>query len=114
MLKTEKDELKASYETLSAEKDQLQSKVVELEAHRATMEEKEKQFQVQVVDFEGHITSLAASLKDSSEQQTNIQPLKEHFLAQQRRMHQLQLSIEEEICKVLQIDNRLEEILETT
>ena len=78
------------------------------------MEEKEKQFQVQVADFEGQITSLAASLKDASEQQTNIQPLKEHVLAQRRRMHQLQVSIEEERCKVLQIDNRLEEILETT
>ena len=29
-------------------------------------------------------------------------------------MHQLQVSIEEERCKILQIDNRLEEILETT
>ena len=29
-------------------------------------------------------------------------------------MHQLQVSIEEERCKVLQIDNRLEEVLETT
>ena len=29
-------------------------------------------------------------------------------------MHQLQVSIEEERCKVLQIDNRLEEILENT
>ena len=80
---------------------------MELEAQRATMEEKEKQFQVQVADFEGHITSLAASLKDASEQQTNIQPLKEHVLSQRRRIHQLQVSIEEERCKVLQIDNRL-------
>ena len=29
-------------------------------------------------------------------------------------MHQLYVSIEEERCKVLQVDNRLEEILETT
>ena len=29
-------------------------------------------------------------------------------------MHQLQVSIEEERCKILQIDSRLEEILETT
>ena len=29
-------------------------------------------------------------------------------------MHQLQVSIEEERCRVLQVDNRLEEILETT
>ena len=29
-------------------------------------------------------------------------------------MHRLQVSIEEERCKVLQVDNRLEEILETS
>ena len=29
-------------------------------------------------------------------------------------MHQLQVSIEEDRCRVLQVDNRLEEILETT
>ena len=29
-------------------------------------------------------------------------------------MHQLQVSIEEERCRVLQVDNKLEEILETT
>ena len=29
-------------------------------------------------------------------------------------MHQLQMAIEEERCKVLQVDNRLEEILETS
>ena len=69
---------------------------------------------MQVADFEGQITSLAASLKDASEQQSNIQPLKEHVLAKWRRMHQLQVSIEEERCKVLQIDKGLEEILETT
>ena len=43
-----------------------------------------------------------------------MQPLKEHVLAQRRRMHQLQMSIEEERCKILQIDSRLEEILDTT
>ena len=29
-------------------------------------------------------------------------------------MHQLQVAIEEERCKILQVDNRLEEILETS
>ena len=29
-------------------------------------------------------------------------------------MHQLQVAIEEESCKILQVDNRLEEILETS
>ena len=40
--------------------------------------------------------------------------MKDHVLAQRRRMHQLQMSIEEERCKILQIDSRLEEILDTT
>ena len=46
MLKTEKNDLKVSHETLSAEKDQLQSKIDELEAHKATIEDREKQYQV--------------------------------------------------------------------
>ena len=64
--------------------------------------------------FEGQIASLTTSLKDASEQNTDIQPVKEHVLAQRRRVHQLQMSIEEERCKILQIDSRLEEILDTT
>ena len=36
------------------------------------------------------------------------------MLAQRRKIHQLQMSIEEERCKILQIDSRLEEILDTT
>ena len=51
-MKLENNDLKVSYETLSAEKDQLQSKVVELEAQRATIEEREKQYQVQVASLE--------------------------------------------------------------
>ena len=93
---------------------QLQSKVGELETQRATMEETEKQLHVQAAEFKGQIASLAASLKEAKEQQTNIQTFKEHVLTQRSRMHQLQASIEEEICRVLQVDNRMEEILETT
>ena len=48
MLKTDKNDLKVSYETLSAETDQLQSKIDDLEAQKATIEEREKQLQVQV------------------------------------------------------------------
>ena len=58
--------------------------------------------------------SLTASLKDASEQKTDVQPLKEHALAQRRRIHQLQMRIEEERCNIVQIDSRLEEILDTT
>ena len=53
-------------------------------------------------------------MKEAKEQQTSIHPFKEHSLTQRSKMHQLQVSIEEERCIVLQVDNRLEEILETT
>ena len=72
-----------------------------MEAQKVTAEEREKQYQVQVAGFEGQIASLTASLKDASEQKTDIQLVKEHVLAQRRRMHQLQMSIEEERCKCL-------------
>ena len=78
------------------------------------MEEIEKQFQVQSAEFKGQIASLAASLKEDKEQQTSIHPFKEHVLTQRSRMHWLQMSIEEERCRVLQVNNILEEILETT
>ena len=48
------------------------------------------------------------------EQKIDVQPLKEHVLTQRRKIHQLQMCIEEERCKILQIDTRLEEVLDTT
>ena len=48
------------------------------------------------------------------EQKTDIQPLKEHVLIQRKRIHQIQIRIEDERCKILQIDIRLEEIIDTT
>ena len=59
-------------------------------------------------------TSLTASLKDAMELKTGIQPLKEHVLTQRRKIHQLQICIEDERCKILQINTRLEEIFDTT
>ena len=70
------------------------------------MEEKEKQFQVQASGFEGQIASLIASLKDSSEYKIDIRPLKEHVLAQRRRMHQLQVSIEEVTARISGVEDR--------
>ena len=61
-----------SYETLSAEKTQLQNKVIELELEKAATEEREKQYQMQVAILEGHNASLTASLKDASEQKTDV------------------------------------------
>ena len=58
--------------------------------------------------------SLTASLKDTMEQKTDIQCLKEYVLSQRKRIHQIQIWIEDERCKILQIDTRLEEIVDTT
>ena len=108
VLKSKKDNLEVSYETLSAEKTQLQNMVIELKSEKAATEEKEKQYQMQVAVLEGQNASLTTSLKDANEQKTDVQPLKEHVLAQRRRSHQLQMHIEEERCKILQIYSRLE------
>ena len=64
--------------------------------------------------MEEYNTSLTASLKDAIEQKTDFQPLKEHVLTQRRKIHHLQKCVEEERCKILQIDSILEEILDTT
>ena len=44
----------------------------------------------------------------------DIQPLKGYVMAQRKKIYQLQVCIEEERCKIVQIDSRLEEILDTT
>ena len=65
-------------------------------------------------EHQEHISSLTTALEEAREQQVNLQPFKEHVLAQKSKMLQLQTAVEEERCRVLQIDGRLEEILETT
>ena len=40
--------------------------------------------------------------------------MKEHVLIQRKTIHQIQIGIEDERCKILQIDTRLEEIIDTT
>ena len=44
--KSEKDDIQVSYETLSVEKDHLQSRIVELETKKAATKEREKQYQI--------------------------------------------------------------------
>ena len=72
MLKTEKNDLQVSYETLSAEKVQLQNKVIELESKKATTEEREKQYKMQVSVLDGENASLTTSLKDAMEQKIDL------------------------------------------
>ena len=69
---------------------------------------------MQVAVLEGHNASLTTSLKDDMEQKIDFQPWKEHVVAQRRKIHHLQMCVEEGRCKLLEIDSILEEILDTT
>ena len=65
------------------------------------MEASEKQSQEQETKLQEQITSLTAALEEAKEQQVNLQPFKEHVLAQKEKMLQLQMAIEKERCRVL-------------
>ena len=94
------EKLQQECQGLRIEKDQLLSKIGELELQKATLEELERQSQVYIAELKEQVTSLAAALEEAREQQVNLQPFKEHVLAQRSKMHKLQVSIEEERCKV--------------
>ena len=66
-----------------------------------------------VKELKGQLASLTAELEAAREQQVDLQPIKEHILAQKAKVLHLQTALEEERCQVLQIDSQLEEILET-
>ena len=78
------------------------------------MEESKRQSQGQTTELKEQFTSLTIALEEAREQQVNLHSFKEHVLVQRSKMHQLQVLIEEERCKVLQVENQLEEILETS
>ena len=99
---------------MRAEKEQLLGKIEDLELQKTTLEANERQSQEQEMKLQENITSLTAALEEAKEQQVNLQDFKEHVLAQKANMLQLQTAIEDERCRVLQIDGWLEEILETS
>ena len=92
----------------------MESRVTELGIEKATTEEKEKQYQIPIAALEEQKNSLTASLKSAMEQNADVRPLKKHALMSRKKIHQLQLQIEEERCKFLQINSRMEEIVSTT
>ena len=96
------------------EKEQLLGRIEGLEQQKTTLEASEKQAQEQELKLQEQISSLTTALEEAREQQVDLQPFNEHVLAQKAKMLQLQTAIEEERCKVLQIDGRLEKILETS
>ena len=59
------------------------------------------------------IFALNTTLEVAREHHVDLQPLKQYVLTEKTKMVQLQTAVEKERCKVLQIDNRLEEIMET-
>ena len=85
-----------------------------MEIGKATAEEKEKQYQMQIVALKEQKNSLTASLKGAMEQKADIRLVKEHALMLRKNIHQIQLQIEDERCKVQQIDTRMEDIVSTT
>ena len=78
----------------------------------AKVEELEEQQKIILIANDMHSQDL---IKEHQEQISSLlQRFKEHILAQKARMLQLQIALEEERCKVLQINNRLGEIMETS
>ena len=108
------ERVQQEYQELRVEKEQFLGNIEDLELKKTTLEANEKQAQEQEMKLREQISSLATALEEAKEQQVDLQPFKEHVLAQKAKMLQLQIAIEEERCKVLQIDGRLEEILETS
>ena len=108
------EKVQQEYQELRAKKEQLLRWIGELELQKATLETNERKYQGQKEELKEKITSLTTSLEEAKEQHVSLQPFKEHILAQRRKVHQLQVAIEKEWCKVLQVDNQLEEILETS
>ena len=56
---------------------------------RATLEASEKQAQEQEMKLQEQISSLTTALEEAKEQQVDLQPFKEHVLAQKANMLQL-------------------------
>ena len=106
--------MQQEYQELRLEKEQLLGRIEGLDLQNTTLGASEKQSQEQELKLQAQINSLTTALEEAREQQVDLQPFKEHVLAQKAKMLQLQTAIEEERCKVLQIDGRLEEILETS
>ena len=93
--------MQQEYQELNVEKEQLLGRIEDLELQKTTWEANEKKAQEQERKLKEHISSLTTALEEARGQQVNLQPFKEHVLAQKAKMLQLQTAIEEERCKVV-------------
>ena len=80
---------------------------------REKIEDLEAQQSIIYESNAAYVKELKEQLEAAKEQQVDLQLVKEHILAQKAKVLHLQTALEEERCQVLQIDSRLEEILET-
>ena len=80
------EKVQQEYQELSAEKEQLLDRIKDLELQKITLEANERQSQGQEEKLQEQITSLTAALEEAKEQQVNLQPFKEHVLAQRAKM----------------------------
>ena len=96
---------------LKNEKEQLRAKVEDLEAQQYIIYESNN---AHTQGLKEQLASLTAELETTKEHQVDLQPFKEYILAQKDKMLQLHTAFEEERCKVLHMDSRLEEIIETS
>ena len=71
------------------EKERLLGRIEGLELQRTTLEASEKQAQEQKLKLQEQISSLTTALEEAREQQVDLQPFKEHVLAQKAKMLQL-------------------------
>ena len=81
------EKVQKEYQELKMEKERLQGKVEELEEQqKIILEASEMHTQEQGKKHQEQITSLIAALEEAREQQVNLQPFKEHVLAQKAKM----------------------------
>ena len=81
--------MQKEYQELKIEKEQLLGKVEDLEQQKIILETSEMHAREQEKKLQEHVTSLTTALNVAREQQVNLQPFKEHVLAQKAKMLQL-------------------------
>ena len=80
------ERVQQEYQELRVEKEQLLGRIEGLELQKTTLEASEKQSQEQELTLKEHISSLTTALEEAREQQVDLQPFKEHVMAQKAKM----------------------------
>ena len=80
------ERVQQEYQEMRTKKEQLLGKIEDLELQKTTLEASEKQDQEQEMKLQEHFSSLTTALKEEKEHQVDLQPFKEHVLAQKAKM----------------------------